>query len=66
LHQYTLLGQKVVDKEMGGFLGIGTERVPALFIYLLQDRSDPRKALVSVSQRLGYSVDQVRSPWAMH
>ena len=23
LHQYTLLGQKVADKEMGGFLGIG-------------------------------------------
>jgi len=55
--KYIVVGQKVIDKEVGGI--IGTNKVPALFIYLLQDRSDPHRLLVSVSQSLGYSVSQI-------
>ncbi len=55
--KYVVLGQKVVDKEVGGL--VGTNKVPALFIYLLQDRSDPHKLLLSVSQSLGYSISQI-------
>jgi hypothetical protein len=55
--KYVVLGQKVVDKEVGGL--IGTNKVPALFIYLLQDRSDPHQLLLSVSQSLGYSIDKI-------
>ena len=55
--KYVVLGEKVVDKEVGGL--IGTNKVPALFIYLLQDRSDPHKLLASVSQSLGYSIDKI-------
>jgi hypothetical protein len=56
--KYVLLGQKVVDKEIGGVLS--TQMVPALFIYVLRDRSDPHKALVRVSQSHGYSVAHVQ------
>jgi hypothetical protein len=55
---YILLGERVVEKEIGAIFG--TQMVPGLFIYLLQDRSDPHRLLVSVSQSHGFSIDQVR------
>ena len=54
----TVLGRKVVDKELGGI--IGTRKVPALFIYLLQDKSEQNKLRVVVAQSLGYSVGDVK------
>jgi len=55
---HTLLGSKIVDKELGGI--IGSRKVPALFIYLLRDRTDPNKLRVVVAQSLGYSVGEVK------
>jgi len=55
--KYSLIGKKVVDKEIGAI--ISTQMVPALFIYLLQDRDDPDKLLVVVSQSYGYSIGKI-------
>jgi hypothetical protein len=55
--KYALIGVRAVEKKVGGVFKM--EMVPALFIYVLQNRADPHRVLVSVSQSHGNSIAEV-------